>query len=585
MKKTTNLNLNKPDDVEQFDINHFNQNADIIDSKIQTNITNISNLQSSKNDNITITDNSAALTDSDSFISADSAKKNPTALKRTLLTSLWTYIQNKISSVLGLTASAYKGNSASATKLATARTLNIQDATATNTGTGASFNGEANATIKLPETIKANITGNVTGNVTGNCSGSSGSCSGNAATATTATKLGTTTIGSSTKPIYLNNGTPTACNQSIVGVDNSLTSTSTTNALSANQGKVLNEKFNNYLPLAGGTITGNIKCKPSGATQANNLIQVTAADAYGAIANFGADGLTILSGGESGANLLNGNYLSKTSEETIIASDTNIRLFSNCNTVANNKTAVFNTSGNFIVDMVNGVRYINDISQLGLSGTVSVVNIMNKIFENKYACRVMLKVRNNSITGCPATWGLLLIDADCTSGDALFDVKFISNNNYDYTNTYIGVYMASSTGVSSCYWFINGNRISTKFNGEYKIGLSIFYDTLPTVDHSFYVDFVQGAQNHKICFTYKNNHNGTSNYVSYRWLLNTVSGTIYYHVFATNYIYIVMSFSSSAIIYSYVNLYFPTLLNGNIYRAEVINSPAITSGFTTMSQN
>ena len=75
------------------------------------------------------------------------------------------------------------GNAATATKLATARTINIQDSSATNTGTGASFDGSGNATIKLPTTIKANITGNVTGN----CSGSSGSCTGNAATATKAT--------------------------------------------------------------------------------------------------------------------------------------------------------------------------------------------------------------------------------------------------------------------------------------------------------------------------------------------------------------------------------------------------------------
>ena len=75
------------------------------------------------------------------------------------------------------------GNAATATKLKTARTINIQDSSATNTGTGASFDGSGNATIKLPATIKANITGNVTGN----CSGSSGSCTGNAATATKAT--------------------------------------------------------------------------------------------------------------------------------------------------------------------------------------------------------------------------------------------------------------------------------------------------------------------------------------------------------------------------------------------------------------
>ena len=72
------------------------------------------------------------------------------------------------------------GNAGTATKLATARTINIQDSSATNTGTGASFDGSGNATIKLPATIKANVTGN--------CSGSSGSCTGNSATATKATQ-------------------------------------------------------------------------------------------------------------------------------------------------------------------------------------------------------------------------------------------------------------------------------------------------------------------------------------------------------------------------------------------------------------
>lgn len=47
-------------------------------------------------------------------------------------------------------------------QLATSRTINVTDADGTNTGTGASFNGTANATIKLPATIKATLTGNAT---------------------------------------------------------------------------------------------------------------------------------------------------------------------------------------------------------------------------------------------------------------------------------------------------------------------------------------------------------------------------------------------------------------------------------------
>ena len=53
------------------------------------------------------------------------------------------------------------GNSSTATKLKTSRTLNIQDADASHTGTGVSFDGSADKTIKLPATIKADLIGKV----------------------------------------------------------------------------------------------------------------------------------------------------------------------------------------------------------------------------------------------------------------------------------------------------------------------------------------------------------------------------------------------------------------------------------------
>ena len=78
------------------------------------------------------------------------------------------------------------GNTATATKLAAARTINgtafngtanittanwgtarnisIADATATNTGGAVSVNGSAAVTLKLPAAIKANVTGSLTGN-------------------------------------------------------------------------------------------------------------------------------------------------------------------------------------------------------------------------------------------------------------------------------------------------------------------------------------------------------------------------------------------------------------------------------------
>lgn len=47
-------------------------------------------------------------------------------------------------------------------------------------------------------------------------------------------------------------------NIEIPTVENSLTSTDVSKALSANQGKILNDKFSNYLPLTGGTVNGTI---------------------------------------------------------------------------------------------------------------------------------------------------------------------------------------------------------------------------------------------------------------------------------------------------------------------------------------
>ena len=56
------------------------------------------------------------------------------------------------------------------------------------------------------------------------------------------------------------------------GIQNNLTSTSTTDSLSANQGKVLNEKFDNYLPLTGGTLTGYLVINPT--TDADKYLQI-----------------------------------------------------------------------------------------------------------------------------------------------------------------------------------------------------------------------------------------------------------------------------------------------------------------------
>src|SRR5574344_166357 len=98
-----------------------------------------------------------------------------------------TFSSNIVGNISGSSTSC-TGNSVSATKLATGRTINIQDSDGTNTGTAVTFNGTTNGVIKLPATIKATITGNastatqvsanksvtLTGDVTGTASSNAG---------------------------------------------------------------------------------------------------------------------------------------------------------------------------------------------------------------------------------------------------------------------------------------------------------------------------------------------------------------------------------------------------------------------------
>lgn len=161
-----------------------------------------------------------------------------------------------------LIGSSFSGNSATATKLSTPRTLTIGN-------TGKTFDGSEDISWTLEEigakdenvkyttsvdnvdyrltAIGQRIAGNVEGvngvvtadgitmnPSTGNLKATSftGSLKGNA---DTATKLGTTTIGGSGTPIYLNNGVPTACN---------LTADDISSTMSGEEGNSLGDSIN-----------------------------------------------------------------------------------------------------------------------------------------------------------------------------------------------------------------------------------------------------------------------------------------------------------------------------------------------------
>lgn len=102
------------------------------------------------------------------------------------------------------------------------------------------FHTTSNGTTDYDVRITAATTGlTISGTTVGTFSGN---LSGNATTATTATKLGTDTKGSSTKPIYLSSGAPTECSKYAGGTKVTLNGSSKGSSTAS---------F--YAPIAGGT--------------------------------------------------------------------------------------------------------------------------------------------------------------------------------------------------------------------------------------------------------------------------------------------------------------------------------------------
>lgn len=73
----------------------------------------------------------------------------------------------------------------------------------------------SNKIDNIVETKQDASTAITTSNISSQSVATAGSCTGNSATATTATKIGTATVGSATNPVYVKDGTPTACTYSL----------------------------------------------------------------------------------------------------------------------------------------------------------------------------------------------------------------------------------------------------------------------------------------------------------------------------------------------------------------------------------
>lgn len=119
---------------------------------------------------------------------------------------------------------------------------------------------------------------------------------------------------------------------------------------------------NNYLPLTGGTLTGNLIFKKNGNTIPNISFQGTKAtyamikfldntdDTYGNGISIGGGGAVVIGAGESANTIVSGAGVSGGTETLYLGSDGNIYLLTNAqNGYASAKTFIFADSGNLTV--------------------------------------------------------------------------------------------------------------------------------------------------------------------------------------------------------------------------------------------
>lgn len=116
-------------------------------------------------------------------------------------------------------------------------------------------------------------------------------------------------------------------------------------------------KDDTKLPLAGGTMTGDITLsgktraiKYASGSQTTNVIKLYKGDANGSGVVIGGGGRTIIGGGESAESLVGDGGLggAHNDEHMHVASDNDVFVHTNCNTVSNRKTFKFTSTGMLI---------------------------------------------------------------------------------------------------------------------------------------------------------------------------------------------------------------------------------------------
>ena len=255
------------------------------------------------------------------------------------------------------------GNIETANQWKTARGFQIADSDAAHTSVTVNVNGSSNVVLKLPSTIKATLEGNA----------SSANKVNHKYTLTLGTTKQTAFDGSADVAITITPESIGALSKDEASAGAAKWSTArmfyvadadasnTGTGVSVDGSKDITLKLpstikasitghaSEDLPLAGGTMTGNISYKGSKATNSMIRFLNNTTDTSGNGISIGGGGVTVIGAGESSQNLTP----AANEESLYLTSDGSIKFYTYCDTIGNKRGVILDTSRNFYPDVNN----------------------------------------------------------------------------------------------------------------------------------------------------------------------------------------------------------------------------------------
>ncbi len=199
----------------------------------------------------------------------------------------------------------------------------------------------------------------------------------------------------------------------------------------------LSSHTHSYLPLAGGTMTGNISYKGSKATYPMIVFKDNTVDTYGNGIVIGGGGLTAIGGGESAATMA-ATVASGGNEVLMLCNDSNIDFYTNCQ----------NGAGSAIHTYINGETFSGISSRakkLTTARTITLTGSVTGSVSFDGSANVSLATTTNhthtfaSLTGKPTTlagYGITdavtISTAQTITGKKTFSTGIIAKQNNDF---------------------------------------------------------------------------------------------------------------------------------------------------------